>query len=52
MCLMKLHSRYCVASEFDVKKLELNAQLELKKLESVEREKECERESIPVDNFT
>ena len=32
-------SSYCVASEFDVKKLELSAQLELKKLESVEREK-------------
>ena len=37
-------SSYCVASEFDVKKLELSAQLELKKLESVEREKERERE--------
>ena len=36
-------SSYCVASEFDVKKLELSAQLELKKLESVEREKERER---------
>ena len=35
-------SSYCVASEFDVTKLELHAQLELKKLESVERE--CERE--------
>ena len=37
-------SSYCVASEFDVKKLELSAQLELIKLESVEREKERERE--------
>ena len=35
---------YCVASEFDVKKLELSGQLELKKLTSVEREKERERE--------
>ena len=35
-------SSYCVASEFDVKKLELHAQLELKKLESVERERERE----------
>ena len=35
-------SSYCVASEFDVKKLELSAQLELKKLESVERERERE----------
>ena len=37
-------SKYCVASEFDVKKLELSAQLEIKRLESVEREKERERE--------
>ena len=37
-------SYYCVASEFDVKKLELSAQLEIKRLESVEREKERERE--------
>ena len=37
-------SSYCVASEVDVKKLELNAQLELKKLESEEIEKERERE--------
>ena len=37
-------SSYCVASEFDVKKSELSAQLELKKLESVEREKEREKE--------
>ena len=35
-------SSYCAASEFDVKKLELSAQLELKKLESVERESERE----------
>ena len=35
-------SSYCVASEFDVKKLELHAQLELKRLESVEREREIE----------
>ena len=35
-------SSYCVASEFDVKKIELSAQLELKKLESVERERERE----------
>ena len=37
-------SSYCVASEFDVKKLELSAQLELKKLESLESERERERE--------
>ena len=35
-------SSYCVASEFDVKKLESSAQLELWKLESVERERERE----------
>ena len=35
-------SSYCVASEFDVKMLELSAQLEFKKLESVERERERE----------
>ena len=37
-------SSYRVASEVDVKKLELNAQLKLKKLESEEIEKERERE--------
>ena len=37
-------SSYCVASDIEMKKLELSAQLELKKLESVEREKERERE--------
>ena len=38
-------SSYCVASEFDVKKLEINAQLQLKKLERErEREEREERE--------
>ena len=36
-------SSYCVATDIEMKKLELHAQLELKKLEN-EREKELERE--------
>ena len=37
-------SSYCVVSDIEIKKLEINAQLELKKLEREEREKERERE--------
>ena len=41
-------SSYCVASDIEIKKLEINAQLEFKKLENEreEREKERERESV------
>ena len=41
-------SSYCVASDIEIKKLEISAQLELKKLENEreEREKERERESV------
>ena len=41
-------SSYCVASDIEIKKLEINAQLEFKRLENEreEREKERERESV------
>ena len=48
-------SSYCVASDIEIKKLELNAQLEFKKLENEreerekERERECEREERERD---
>ena len=35
-------SSYCVASDIEMKRLELNAQLELRKLESQERERDRE----------
>ena len=43
-------SSYCVVSDIEIKKLEINAQLELKKLEREEREKEGERERREKEN--
>ena len=37
-------SSYCVASDIEIKKLEINAQLEFKKLENEREEREKERE--------
>ena len=43
-------SSYCVVSDIEIKKLEINAQLELKKLEREERERKNARERREKEN--